>query len=111
MADAMAPSRMAGAWICSVVPTFWALLATVALIWPGFGVNWFSGGGNPNDNLAALSFSHQRLQYELTQIVPLAVIVGVGVVFYLLGGKTRLQTAAEPVAPAYVPADDHEPAP
>lgn len=82
------PGGMAGAWICSVVPTFWALLATVALIWPGFGVNWFGGGGNPNDNLAALSFSHQRLQYELMQIVPLAVIVGVGVVFYLLGGKT-----------------------
>lgn len=41
--------------------TFWALLATVALIWPGFGVNWFGGGGNPNDNLAALSLSHQRL--------------------------------------------------
>jgi hypothetical protein len=60
------PGGMAGAWICSVVPTFWALLATVALIWPGFGVNWFGGGGNPNDNLAALSFSHQRLQYELT---------------------------------------------
>jgi glutamate:GABA antiporter len=88
-----------------------ALLATVALIWPGFGVNWFGGGGNPNDNLAALSFSHQRLQYELTQIVPLAIIVGVGVVFYLLGGKTRRETAAEPVAPAYVPADHHEPAP
>jgi len=32
----------------------------------------------------ALSFSHQRLQYELTQIVPLAVIIGVGVVFGLI---------------------------
>jgi amino acid transporter len=41
---------------------------------------------------------------------PLAVIVGVGVVFYLLGGKTRREAAAEPVAPAYVLADDHEPA-
>ena len=72
--------------------------------WPGFGVTWFGGGGNPNDNLAALSFSHQRLQYELTQIVPLAVIIGIGVVFYFLGGKTRRETAAEPVAPVYVPA-------
>ena len=34
---------------CRVVPTFWALLATVALIWPGFGVNWFGAGGNPNE--------------------------------------------------------------
>jgi hypothetical protein len=99
---------MAGAWICSVVPTFWALLATVALIWPGFGVNWFGAGGNPNDDLAALSFSHQRMQYELAQIVPLAVIVLIGVLFYFLGGTTRRETAAEPVAPAYVPADSSE---
>jgi amino acid transporter len=102
------PGGMAGAWICSVVPTFWALLATVALIWPGFGVNWFGAGGNPNDDLAALSFSHQRLQYELAQIVPLAVIVLIGVLFYFLGGTTRRETAAEPVAPAYVPADSSE---
>jgi hypothetical protein len=37
--------------------------------------------------------------------------IGAGVVFYLLGGKTRRETAAEPVAPVYVPADHHEPAP
>ena len=66
------PGGMAGAWICSVVPTFWALVATVFLLWPGLGVNWFGAGGNPNDSLAFLSFSHQRLQYELSQIVPLA---------------------------------------
>ena len=80
-------------------------VATVALIWPGFGVNWFGAGGNPNDDLAALSFSHQRLPYELAQIVPLAVIILIGVLFYVLGGKTRRETAAEPVAPAYVSAD------
>ena len=88
--------------------TFWALLATVALIWPGFGVNWFGAGGNPNDSLADLSFSHQRLQYELTQIVPLAVIIGVGALFYFLGGTTRREAAAEPVTPAYVPAESPE---
>jgi amino acid transporter len=91
------PGGMAGAWICSLVPTFWALVATVFLIWPGLGVNWFGAGGNPNDSLAALSFSHERLQYELSQIVPLAVIVAIGVVFYLLGGKTRREPATEPV--------------
>ncbi len=42
---------------------------------------------------------------ELAQIVPLAVIVLIGVLFYVLGGKTRGETAAEPVAPAYVPAE------
>jgi amino acid transporter len=91
------PGGMAGAWICSLVPTFWALVATVFLLWPGLGVNWFGAGGNPNDSLAFLSFSHQRLQYELTQIVPLAVIIVIGIVFYLLGSKTRQDVATEPI--------------
>ena len=103
------PWGSAGAWICSVVPTFWALLATVALIWPGFGVGWFGTGGNPNDDLAALSFSHQRLAYELSQIVPLAVIVVIGVVFYALGRGGRADTAAEAVTGAPVPAGDAGP--
>jgi amino acid transporter len=91
------PGGTAGAWVCSVVPTFWALLATVALIWPGFGVGWFGTGGNPNDDLAALSFSHQRMAYELSQIVPLAVIIVIGVIFYVLGRSTRQNVATEPI--------------
>ena len=102
------PGGMAGAWICSVIPTFWALVATVFLLWPGLGVNWFGAGGNPNDSLAALNFSHQRLQYELSQIVPLAVIVVIGLVFYFLGGKTRREPAVEPVTGATTPADHTE---
>jgi hypothetical protein len=74
-------------------------VATVFLIWPGLGVNWLGAGGNPNDSLAALSFSHQRLQYELSQIVPLAVIVVIGVAFYLLGSKTRREPAIAATAP------------
>ena len=99
------PWGTAGAWLCSVVPTFWALLATVALIWPGFGVGWFGTSGNPNDDLALLSFSHERLAYELSQIVPLAVIIIVGVIFYALGRRTRQDVATEPVTAAYGPAD------
>ena len=102
---------MAGAWICSILPTFLCLLATVVLIWPGFGVTWFGAGGDPNANLAFLGFSHQRLQYELSQIIPLAVIVVIGVVFYLLGAKTRLQTAVEPVSPDHIAAAEADPAP
>ena len=62
--------------------------------------------GNPNDSLADLSFSHQRLQYELTQIVPLLVIVVIGIVFYFLGGKARQQVATEPMAPDEAPVGD-----
>ena len=104
------PWGMAGAWICSVLPTFLCLLATVVLIWPGFGVTWFGAGGDPNANLDALGFSHQRLQYELSQIIPLAVIVVIGVAFYLMGAGTRQHPAAEPVSPAYAPAGEADPA-
>ena len=79
-----------------------------------FGVTWFGAGGDPNGNLAALGFSHQGLQDELSQIVPLAVIIIIiiiGVVFYLLGTKTRQQTAAEPVSPDYIAAAEADPAP
>ena len=86
-------------------------MATVFLIWPGLGVNWFGAGGNPNDSLAALSFSHQRLQYELSQIVPLAVIVVIGLAFYLLGGTTRRESAAEPAMAANTPVDHTDTAP
>jgi glutamate:GABA antiporter len=105
------PGGMAGAWICSVLPTFWCLLATVVLIWPGFGVTWFGAGGDPNANLDALGFSHQRVQYELSQLVPLAVIIVIGVTFYLLGTKTRQQVAPEPVSPDYAPDAATDPAP
>ena len=98
------PWGTAGAWLCSLVPTFWALLATVALIWPGFGVGWFGTSGQPNDGLAALSFSHQRMAYELSQLVPLAVIIVIGVIFYALGRTTRQNVATEPVTAASVPA-------
>ena len=105
------PGGTAGAWICTILPTFWALVATVFLLWPGLGVNWFGAGGNPNDSLAALSFSGQRLQYELTQFVPLAIIVVVGLVFYVLGGRTRQHEVEEPLAAATAPAGDSSPAP
>ncbi len=100
------PGGMAGAWICTVFPTLWALVATVFLLWPGLGVNWFGAGGNPNSSLAALSFSNQRLQYELTQFVPLAIIVLLGVIFYVLGGRARQQEVEEPLAAALIPAGE-----
>jgi glutamate:GABA antiporter len=98
------PGGMAGVWICTILPTFWALVATVFLLWPGLGVNWFGAGGNPNDSLAGLSFSGERLEYELSQFVPLAIVILLGVVFYFLGSKTRRDEVEEPIAPAIAPA-------
>ena len=98
------PGGMAGVWVCTILPTLWALVATVFLLWPGLGVNWFGAGGNPNDSLASLSFSGERLEYELSQFVPLAIVVLIGVVFYFLGGGTRRDEVEEPIAPAISPA-------
>ena len=66
----------------------------------GFGVDWFGQHANPNDALAALSFSHERLQYELSQIIPLIVLVAVGLVFYVAGRRTWRESAAVPLEPA-----------
>ena len=76
------------------------------LVWPGFGVTWFGAGGDPNANLAFLGFSHQRQQYELSQLIPLAVIVVIGIIFYFLGTSTREQVVEEPIAAAYATAGD-----
>jgi glutamate:GABA antiporter len=100
------PGGMAGAWICTILPTLWALVATVFLLWPGLGVNWFGATGNPNSSLAALSFSGQRLEYELTQFVPLAIIVLIGLIFYVLGGRTRQQEVEQSLSAALVPAGE-----
>jgi len=105
------PGGMAGAWICSILPTFFCLLATVVLVWPGFGVTWFGAGGDPNANLALLNFSHQRLQYELSQLIPLAAIIVIGIIFYFLGSRTRRDVVEEPIAAAYATAGDADPVP
>ena len=76
-----------------------------------FGVTGFGAGGDPNGNLAALGCSHQGLQDELSQIVPLAVIIVIGVAFYLLGSGTRRQEVTQPVAPLDGTAAAADPAP
>jgi amino acid transporter len=76
------PGGLAGAWIVGAVATAWAAFTTVMLLWPGL------GSGNPDASLPS-GFAHQRLQFELSQIIPLFAVVILGVVFYLLGRPTR----------------------
>ena len=87
------PLGLAGAWIVSILTTFWALLATVALVWPGFGIGWFGTAGDPAEVLADLGFADQRLLFELTQIVPLVVVLVLGLVFYQMGEGVRKREA------------------
>ena len=63
------------------------------LVWPGL------GSAHPDASLPT-GFAGQRLQFELSQILPLLVIVGLGVVFYALGAPTRAARADQPEADA-----------
>ena len=85
---------MAGAWALSILTTGWTLLATVVLLWPGVGTS------DPNSALDSLGFSHQRWQYEAAELIPLAVILAIGVIFYALGAPTRRKTAVVPLVEA-----------
>lgn len=82
------PGGAVGAWVCGGLATGWALLATVGLVWPGFGIGWFGTGGSPDSALPG-GFGTQRAAYEWTQIVPLLLFLVLGFVFYAMGKGTR----------------------
>ena len=101
------PGGSAAAWVVGGLATFWAVFASVVVLWPGIGVNWFGQSGSPDASLPA---GFTRMQFELSQFIPLAVILLIGIAFYVLGRKTRAQMVeiplteevnlAEPSAPA-----------
>jgi amino acid transporter len=80
------PGGMAGVWIAGILTTAWCALTTIAIIYPGIGT------AHPDDSLPD-GFAHQRLQYTLSQVIPLVVMIIIGLLFYALGAKTRRQTA------------------
>jgi amino acid transporter len=80
------PGGMAGVWIAGILTTAWCALTTIAIIYPGIGT------AHPDDSLPD-GFAHQRLQYTLSQVIPLVVMIIIGLLFYALGAKTRRQAA------------------
>lgn len=97
------PGGLAGAWIVGGLATAWAVFAAIMLVWPGLGAS------HPDASLPT-GFAGQRLQFELSQIVPLLAVVGLGVVFYALGAPTRASQAGATEAAAAGVAGDLEPA-
>jgi hypothetical protein len=75
----------AGMIITTVLTFGFAALATIALLWPGFGTS------SPD---AALPSGFTRTSFELWQFIPLLVLIGLGVLFYALGSNTRNKTVA-----------------
>jgi amino acid transporter len=57
------PGGRAVAWLVTVLATSWTLLATVCLLWPGFGM------ADPDAALPS-GFEGQRGQFELVVLVP-----------------------------------------
>jgi amino acid transporter len=84
------PGGTAGVWIVGVLCTAWAALATVALLYPGFGTS---------DPDSSLPDGWTRGAYEVSQFVPLGALILLGLVFYAAGAPTRRQLADVPIAP------------
>jgi glutamate:GABA antiporter len=95
--DAHRPYRVpwgdTGALLISALTFGWAALATGALLWPGL------GQAHPDASLPA-GFGGERLQFELSQFIPLAVFLAMGVVFYILGAPTRRKQVTVPLEAA-----------
>jgi glutamate:GABA antiporter len=82
-------------WIVGGLCTFWAIFATIVLVYPGFGTNWFGQHGNPDSSLPS---GFTRMQFELSQVIPLAVLLVMGFLFYLAGAPTRRRLVQVPIA-------------
>lgn len=78
------PYRAPWAPFLSILLTAWVVFATVQLLLPGAGVDWFGDDFRP-DGWAL----EERWSYLLVEAVPLAIFIIVGVIFYITGGRTR----------------------
>ena len=93
------PGGKVGLWTAGILTTAWCALTTIAIIYPGIGT------AHPDDSLPS-GFEHQRLQYTLSQVIPLVVMVLIGLLFYALGAPTRRQAArADAVSGQAVPGE------
>jgi amino acid transporter len=89
------PGGNRGALLVSGITFFFAAFATIVLLYPGFLTSSpdasLPTGGTPPAPL------FDRSTYELTQIIPLLVIIGIGVAFYILGAPTRRRMVQVPL--------------
>ncbi|MFJ8676135.1 APC family permease [Streptomyces sp. NPDC093589] len=82
------PGGRAGVRAVTVLTTGLVAFTVVVLIWPGFGVGWFGTGGSSAASLPE-SFAGARLQYTLSQVLPLLCFLAVGLLFVVLGTPAR----------------------
>ena len=86
------PGGILGAAVVSILTTAFALLATLGLLFPGFGTD------QPDASLpSGFDIAGGRFEYEATQILPLVLFIVVGVLFYVAGASTRRQMVEVPI--------------
>jgi glutamate:GABA antiporter len=72
----LAPGGRFGAWRYTGLATGWSLLATVCLLWPGFGMS------NPDEHLPA-GFEGARAEFQFVVLVAIVAVVAVYAVMHL----------------------------
>ena len=76
------PGGIVGAWLCSAIATAWAAFALLAVLWPGLGM--------PNPDAALPDgFAGDRVGFLLAELVPLAAVLLVALVFARLGRRAE----------------------
>jgi glutamate:GABA antiporter len=93
------PGGTVGLWTAGILTTAWAAFTTIAIIYPGIGT------AHPDDSLPS-GFEHQRLEYTLSQVIPLVVMILIGLLFYALGAPTRRQAAQAEAVSGQAAADE-----
>jgi len=83
------PGGMAGVIFISVLTFGWALFATLGLLFPGIGT------ADPDGSLPE---GFTRIEYELTQFIPLVLFILLGLFFYWRGKAVRDDMVAIPFA-------------
>lgn len=90
--DLERPFRVPGgtgvAWLVSIVSTAWALLASICLLWPGFGTS------DPDASLPA-GFEGDRATFELLVLIPVALMLPICAGLYALGHDPAKRAEAE----------------
>jgi amino acid transporter len=86
------PGGLGGAIVAAGLTTLFALLATIGLLYPGFGTD------QPDTSLpTGFVGAAGRFQYEVSQILPLLVLIVIGILFYVAGRSTRARMVQVPI--------------
>jgi amino acid transporter len=89
------PFRMPAYRVLTVILVALVFVASVQLIAPGLGYSWFGSDFAPS----GWSYG-ERFTYLWTELLPVLVFMGIGVLFWWLGRRTRAEIVQEPVETA-----------